>query len=265
MPRRRVHNCAVCANSFTNSYQGNRPICGDCRIAGNSGGGTAAAAATPMPAAPPDPVVGTPVTVNAVSNAPVVNPAPPATGTAVPSYFSGTDPTPKLVLDYRRTGHNWRQAETMLNASILRGCMHGGGCCNVVKSKLQQVINHSNIPRSVEEEILSSLKSYPSFEMLSMRRIENVHLFERFRHRELQARCRSAAPRYEEARTHPPPLGRSRLICWRARRRRRFSSLMRMSGSSGSARRMTCQRRRTLTTFSTAPAARSCRCARAHA
>ena len=39
---------------------------------------------------------------------------------------------------------------------------------------------------SSAEEILEALTAYPSFNMLSMRRLENVDLFERFSHRERQ-------------------------------------------------------------------------------
>ena len=156
-----------------------------------SAGASAQPAPAPPAAAPLDPVSVIP------SNALVINPATPAEGTVVPSYFSGNS-APELVSDYREDGHNWRQANAMLDASVFSVCKHGGGCCEIVKSKVKKILE--NAPgifgtASSADEIVKSLTAYPSFKMLSMRRLENVELFERFSHRERQVeRDMFAAP-----------------------------------------------------------------------
>ena len=116
----------------------------------------------------------------------MINTATPAEGTVVPSYFSGNS-APELVSDYREDGHNWRQAKAMLSASVFGVCKRGGGCCEIVKSKMKDILeNCPNFDGHAVEEIVEALTAYPSFNMLSMRRLENVELFERFSHRERQ-------------------------------------------------------------------------------
>ena len=142
----------------------------------------------PAPAAPLDPVSVIP------SNASVINPATPAEGTGVPSYFSGNS-APELVSDYREDGHNWRQANAMLDASVFSVCKHGGGCCELMKSKVRKMVQKADDFDGDVEEVVEALTAYPSFKMLSMRRLENVELFERFSHRERQVeRAMIASP-----------------------------------------------------------------------
>ena len=129
----------------------------------------------------------------------VINPATPAERTVVPSYFSGNS-APELVSDYREDGHNWRQANAMLDASVMGVCKRGGGCCEIVKSKVEKIFENTKSAAdfgtaSSAKEIVEALTAYPSFNMLSMRRLENVELFERFTHRERQVeRDMFAAP-----------------------------------------------------------------------
>ncbi len=84
----------------------------------------------------------------------------------------------------------------MLDASVFSVCKHGGGCCELIKSKARNVLKDPAYDFDGDvEEIVEALTAYPSFNMLSMRRLENVELFERFSHRERQVeRAMLASP-----------------------------------------------------------------------